>query len=182
MLFAFCRGFFLTPLERKTGLGLALRASGRDPLSTPSAPERGALRSRGQAPGMPCINNKRENRIGSPFAVGAENGTRTRDLNLGKVALYQLSYFRMVFVCECKGRQKIRISKFFMFFHAKFLPIPLPTVHNPPLQPPKRHNPHDCRMTVHTTLRALPCLPRSGPSAAHGPNRFRPRERSPATV
>ena len=26
---------------------------------------------------------------------GAENGTRTRDLNLGKVALYQLSYFRM---------------------------------------------------------------------------------------
>ena len=25
----------------------------------------------------------------------AENGTRTRDLNLGKVALYQLSYFRM---------------------------------------------------------------------------------------
>ena len=23
---------------------------------------------------------------------GAENGTRTRDLNLGKVALYQLSY------------------------------------------------------------------------------------------
>ena len=113
---------------------------------------------------------------------GAENGTRTRDLNLGKVALYQLSYFRMVFVCECKGRQKIRISKFFMFFHAKFLPIPLPTVHNPPLQPPKRHNPHDCRMTVHTTLRALPCLPRSRPYAAHGPNRFRPRERSPATV
>ena len=27
---------------------------------------------------------------------GAENGTRTRDLNLGKVALYQLSYFRKV--------------------------------------------------------------------------------------
>ena len=26
---------------------------------------------------------------------GAENGTRTRDLNLGKVALYQLSYFRI---------------------------------------------------------------------------------------
>ena len=34
----------------------------------------------------------------SPFlskASRAENGTRTRDLNLGKVALYQLSYFRM---------------------------------------------------------------------------------------
>lgn len=27
---------------------------------------------------------------------GAENGARTRDLNLGKVALYQLSYFRAV--------------------------------------------------------------------------------------
>ena len=25
---------------------------------------------------------------------GAENGTRTRDPNLGKVVLYQLSYFR----------------------------------------------------------------------------------------
>ena len=26
----------------------------------------------------------------------AENGTRTRDPNLGKVVLYQLSYFRIV--------------------------------------------------------------------------------------
>ena len=31
----------------------------------------------------------------------AENETRTRDPNLGKVMLYQLSYFR---VCGCKGR------------------------------------------------------------------------------
>ena len=28
----------------------------------------------------------------------AENGTRTRDPNLGKVVLYQLSYFRKNFV------------------------------------------------------------------------------------
>ena len=28
-------------------------------------------------------------------APGAENGTRTRDPNLGKVVLYQLSYFRI---------------------------------------------------------------------------------------
>ena len=28
---------------------------------------------------------------------GAENGTRTRDPNLGKVVLYQLSYFRNFF-------------------------------------------------------------------------------------
>ena len=32
---------------------------------------------------------------GRPIApLGAEDGIRTRDLNLGKVALYQLSYFR----------------------------------------------------------------------------------------
>ena len=29
------------------------------------------------------------------FLFGAENGTRTRDPNLGKVVLYQLSYFRI---------------------------------------------------------------------------------------
>jgi hypothetical protein len=28
-------------------------------------------------------------------AIGAKNGARTRDLDLGKVALYQLSYFRI---------------------------------------------------------------------------------------
>ena len=30
------------------------------------------------------------------FGLGAENETRTRDPNLGKVVLYQLSYFRIV--------------------------------------------------------------------------------------
>ena len=35
---------------------------------------------------------------------GAENGTRTRDPNLGKVVLYQLSYFRIFF-------QKINVLK-----------------------------------------------------------------------
>jgi hypothetical protein len=30
-----------------------------------------------------------------PFA-GAKDGSRTRDLDLGKVALYQLSYFRVL--------------------------------------------------------------------------------------
>ena len=29
------------------------------------------------------------------FLKRAENGTRTRDPNLGKVVLYQLSYFRL---------------------------------------------------------------------------------------
>ena len=34
-------------------------------------------------------------------SLGAKNGTRTRDPNLGKVVLYQLSYFRS---CECKDK------------------------------------------------------------------------------
>ena len=46
--------------------------------------------------------------------IRAENGTRTRDLNLGKVALYQLSYFRNLlpmtpFGAFCVGKDK---SKF----------------------------------------------------------------------
>ena len=45
-------------------------------------------------------------------ALGAENETRTRDPNLGKVVLYQLSYFRILVECGCKGKQKIRNSKF----------------------------------------------------------------------
>ena len=41
-------------------------------------------------------------------AFGAENETRTRDPDLGKVVLYQLSYFRSVFSelpveRDCKG-------------------------------------------------------------------------------
>ncbi len=31
------------------------------------------------------------------FLSGAKDGVRTRDLDLGKVALYQLSYFRVYF-------------------------------------------------------------------------------------
>ena len=31
---------------------------------------------------------------------GAENGTRTRDPDLGKVVLYQLSYFRISLHCK----------------------------------------------------------------------------------
>ena len=49
---------------------------------------------------------------------GAENGTRTRDLNLGKVALYQLSYFRKVTIrqtepvrMDCKVSQILFNSK-----------------------------------------------------------------------
>ena len=36
-----------------------------------------------------------KNKIHNTWIPGAGNGTRTRDINLGKVALYQLSYSRI---------------------------------------------------------------------------------------
>ena len=40
---------------------------------------------------------------------GAKDGSRTRDLDLGKVALYQLSYFRVPHLfgrgCKCRSGQ-----------------------------------------------------------------------------
>ena len=67
----------LASLERKTGLTLAHSASdGRDPLLTPPAPERGALRSRGQAPGMSASTTKGEpNR----FSLCCWSGKRDSD-------------------------------------------------------------------------------------------------------
>jgi hypothetical protein len=45
---------------------------------------------------MPALRNRQKREAGLPFfKTGAGNETRTRDLNLGKVALYQLSYSRM---------------------------------------------------------------------------------------
>ena len=37
------------------------------------------------------------------FGLGAENETRTRDPNLGKVVLYQLSYFRICLRSRCSS-------------------------------------------------------------------------------
>ena len=65
----------------------------------------------------------------------AKNGVRTRDLNLGKVALYQLSYFRLLFISvnlhlmsyfvshlRCKGTTNIHSCKFLSnFFYIFFL-------------------------------------------------------------
>ena len=54
-------------------------------------------------------------------SFGAENEARTRDPNLGKVVLYQLSYFRMLPEWDCKGRQNILTSKlFYKKFKKKF--------------------------------------------------------------
>ena len=44
-------------------------------------------------------------------ALRAENETRTRDPDLGKVVLYQLSYFRD---CERKGRLNLQTRKQFI--------------------------------------------------------------------
>ena len=62
-----------------------------------------------------------------PFKERAENETRTRDPNLGKVMLYQLSYFRIVYSivscfpdCECKGIAFSETTKTFEHFFYKF--------------------------------------------------------------
>ena len=47
----------------------------------------------------------------------AENETRTRDPNLGKVVLYQLSYFRISGISECKYK---RFFLFLKIFARKF--------------------------------------------------------------
>ena len=57
---------------------------------------------------------------------GAENETRTRDPDLGKVVLYQLSYFRMVLgtLLLSKAGAKVQtfffLAKFFLFFAHNF--------------------------------------------------------------
>ena len=53
---------------------------------------------------------KKEPLVKRSSESGAENGARTRDLNLGKVTLYQLSYFRER---DCKYTAKFVIRKFF---------------------------------------------------------------------
>ena len=83
-------------LERKTGLGPAAQqaapfATTLPPCGFAAFPLGGLLRSR-VADLLPA--NKKGNLKGCRSS-GAENGARTRDLNLGKVALYQLSYFRV---------------------------------------------------------------------------------------
>ena len=58
------------------------------------------------------------------FWKRAEDGTRTRDPNLGKVMLYQLSYFRIynrfVLDCECKGSDFIETTKPLRYFFIGF--------------------------------------------------------------
>ena len=59
------------------------------------------------------------NKIAEPPSIcqRAENETRTRDPNLGKVVLYQLSYFRISGISECKYK---RFFLFLKIFARKF--------------------------------------------------------------
>ena len=68
---------------------------------------------------------------------GAENGTRTRDPNLGKVVLYQLSYFRnknlnkgaSLSIAGAKVMLFSKLTKLFaIFFQKNFLPIRFITI------------------------------------------------------
>ena len=74
------------------------------------------------------------------FSFGAKNGTRTRDPNLGKVVLYQLSYFRVWVILRtrfcrlrCKGTHYFWIGNtlcdffwnFFRFLLLQFFKIGL---------------------------------------------------------
>ena len=60
------------------------------------SPGRGVLRPHVPSPSCTGLQKKEGRTFWIlPSCFGAENGTRTRDLNLGKVALYQLSYFRI---------------------------------------------------------------------------------------
>ena len=63
------------------------------------------------------------------YAYGAENETRTRDPNLGKVVLYQLSYFRIAVTATLplKSGAKVALSA----IHPKFFRKKIPTFSKP---------------------------------------------------
>ena len=60
--------------------------------------------------------------------IRAENGTRTRDPNLGKVVLYQLSYFRKDF--QKVKRRRLELPRRNRHYPLKVARLPIP----PPLQ------------------------------------------------
>ena len=82
-------------------LFLLFRPNGLDAAQAPPASGKQRQNGVGRPPGH-GRTQKNDNLSGCRY-FGAENGARTRDLNLGKVALYQLSYFRVRFPdWDCK--------------------------------------------------------------------------------
>jgi hypothetical protein len=63
---------------------------------------------------------KRESAWRFPFFSGAAEESRTLDLNLGKVALYQLSYCRMF---HCSGLPQDKPFKFFATDNTSSIPL-----------------------------------------------------------
>ena len=56
----------------------------------------------------------------SPFGQhGAKNGTRTRDPDLGKVVLYQLSYFRNMSLVQNENAISLNLAKVFKRLHER---------------------------------------------------------------
>ena len=60
----------------------------------------------------------------------AENGTRTRDPDLGKVVLYQLSYFRNKRKIKMVKRRRLELPRHNCHYPLKVARLPIP----PPLQ------------------------------------------------
>ena len=116
--------------------------------------------------------------------LGAENGARTRDLNLGKVALYQLSYFRV------SGMQRYDIFLAFASFSALFC---IPFLFFPSVWPLGRrishhyHSPHGHHARPPRTAASPPLGTRRAtaftvPSQPPGPSsQPPPSDRSAAT-
>src|SRR5690606_22094379 len=69
--------------------------------------------TRSTAHGAPATDKK--GKPGLPFSnLGAGDEARTRDLNLGKVALYQLSYSRTAAACSAVNRLPQTASPHYM--------------------------------------------------------------------
>ena len=73
---------------------------------------------------MRYIKKKKEIRLNLFFLLRAEDGTRTRDPNLGKVMLYQLSYFRnfRFFVKE----MRLELTRHNCHYPLKVARLPIP--------------------------------------------------------
>ena len=61
--------------------------------------------------------------LGIPFGKRAENEARTRDPDLGKVVLYQLSYFRICFFVK---RRRLELPRHNCHYPLKVARLPIP--------------------------------------------------------
>ena len=59
------------------------------------------------------------------YNIRAEDGTRTRDPDLGKVVLYQLSYFRIALLSSGaeRFRPRLRLQRYVIFCNRQIFAI-----------------------------------------------------------